>query len=294
MKRLFAALLGVIISTTFSFAIDFRKVDDMFTKNEQFAECQKALETMLPQASNNKEKAEVLWRLSRVYLVKGQLETTKEGKKAVFGKGIEYAEQAIAADPNNPEGYIWHCANIGRECQTKPLLEQNAAVPAMTADISHILDELKLTNHAAAWHAIAEMYYRHPFKSNDAAANYIRMGIANIPAGEMRLSSYVLLAEILNARGLSADRRAAAINSDKNKFTQTTKSNIAKYAFYWGSLGAAHIPAWSDKALGQMSDKEEALALVNYALKLYDKASYHTDTDKQDFKDLTALKAKIK
>lgn len=291
MKRLFAVLVGFVVAASSSWSLDFRKVDSMLG-NGQIAESQKLLEEMLPQAKSSSEKAEVLWRLARGCVAKGQLEKTKDGKKAVFGQGIEYAAGAIEADPNNPQCYMWHCANVGRECQTKPLLEQASAVPVMTKDLTYILDDLKLVKCSEAWQALAEIYFNHPMKSNDAAANFTRTALASIPSGELRLSTYALLAEILSKRGWTAEKRAAAFDAEKAKFAQTSKT-ITKYSYFSGSLGSSHVPAWSSKPLGSMSDREEAKALVDYAIGLYDKSSRHTSTDKDDYKTLTALRDKL-
>lgn len=292
MKKWLVSLIGLVVTASSLCALDFRKADSMLG-NGQIEESQKILEEMLPQAKTSGEKAEVLWRLARGCVAKGQLEKTKDGKKTVFGQGIEYAAGAIEADPNNPQCYMWHCANVGRECQTKPLLEQASAVPVMTKDLTYILDDLKLVKCAEAWQALAEIYFNHPMKSNDAAANFTRTSLASIPAGEMRLSTYALLAQILSKRGWTAEKRASAFDAEKAKFAQTSKT-IAKYSYFSGSLGSSHVPAWSSKPLGGMSDREEAKALVDYAIGLYDKASRHTSTDKDDYKTLTALREKLK
>ena len=40
----------------------------------------------------------------------------------IFEKGQEYADQAIAADPQNNLGYYWKSSNIGRWGQVKGIL----------------------------------------------------------------------------------------------------------------------------------------------------------------------------
>ena len=211
-------------------------------------------------------ESEKYCKLALEQVVKGELQTTKEGKREAFGKGIEYAAKAIEADPGNPDAYMWHCANIGRECQTHSLFDQAAALPAMTADLTTILDKLGRTDYSPAWQALAEIYFNHPMRSNDTALNFMRKSLEDIPAGESRLSSYLLFAKELSKRGWSASKRASVMAQNSVAFKKQYSSNIDKYSYY---DGAGSKPAWVGKAVSSMSDKEEAVAVLEYAIKIY-------------------------
>ena len=278
----------VFASVPAAFALDFRQADALLMSSASYEECRQTLETLLPQASGGREKAEVYWRLSRLCLVEGQYKTTKSDKRAIFGKGVEYGAEAIKQDPSNPDCYMWHSANVGRECQTHNVMEQASAVPVMLGDLSKILDDLGRTDYSAAWQAMAEIYYNHPFKSNDAAINFERKAAATIPAGETRISTLTLLAKMLHERGWSASKRKEQIAKDAASFA-AGKSNTDRHAYFDGSLGASHKPVWSDRALGDMSDAEEAQAIAAYAITLYNN-SKKTEIDKADFRELSKLK----
>ena len=270
-------------------AADFSKADSLF-EAEDYAACGKVLESMLPQAASNADKAGVLWRLARLCVVTGQAETTKDGKKAAFDKGIAYAQEAIDADPSNRWCYMWHCANVGRACQLLPLMEQAAAVPTMTGDLSTILDRLGKTSCSEAWQALAEIYFNHPFKSNDSAINFTRKAVMTIPAGEIRVATYGLLAEKLYDRNWSASRRSAEAAANADKFKRKGKSNIEKFSYFDGSLGADYVPAWSDTPLGSLSDRQEAALLLDYALNLYRKSGSRSSIEAADYATFKALR----
>ncbi len=272
---------------------DITASDNMLAA-DKYQECRKILEGALPRAAEGHEKAEVLWRLARIQLIIGQNEPSKESRRAIFGKGVSYAWEGVQQDGRNEKCYMWHCANVGRECQTRSLTEQVKAVPVMTDDLTKILDVLGKVNYSEAWQALAEIYYNHPFKSNDAAINFTRKAAMCIPKGEMRLSTYALLAKMLYERNLSSAKRTSSIEKAAGKFKEQHKTAIDKYTWYEGSLGAGYKHVWSSKSLGEMSDREEASALVAYALSLYRKASIHTKTDEADCKDLELLKSKLK
>ena len=211
--KIFLASALTFLATISAAAIDFSKADAMFAKAEDLTGCRSVLIEQLPQASSDKEKAEVLWRLARVQVLIGEDETSKEGKRREFSKGISYAEKAIEADPQNHWGYMWHSANVGRECQTHPLMEQAKAVPVMLEDLDTILNTLDRTECGEAWQALAEIYYNHPFKSNDEALKYARNAVTYTPAGEVRTCAKTLLAKILYAKKQKDEARNVALKA---------------------------------------------------------------------------------
>lgn len=184
----FFLLLGILLaSPSFSYALDYGRADRLFKIDADYDTCRTVLDSLYNESKTDSEKAEVLWRISRVCLVTGKL-----------SEGCKYAEEAIQSDPQNPGGYMWHCACVGTECKTKSIIEQAKSVPIMLKDLDTILETLHRTDYSEAWQAKAEIYYHHPFKSNESAIEFMRRAIATIPADEIRISSSLFLAEILN------------------------------------------------------------------------------------------------
>ena len=75
MKLLFTMLLAVL---------QFASVDEEFKYGTDYGKCRESLQQMLPQAQSGKEKAEVLWRLSRVCLVLGENEEDVNAKRSLY------------------------------------------------------------------------------------------------------------------------------------------------------------------------------------------------------------------
>ena len=276
-------LIAIIVSV-----LGFGPVDSLFHAGA-LQPCKEGLETLLTQADSDKEKAQVLWRLSRVTLLEGEAVQGKEARRSVFDKGADYAQKGMKLDPSNEKCYLWHCANLGRSLQTRPMMEQASAVPLLLSDLTTILDKLGKTSYSEAWQALAEIYYNHPFKSNDAAINFTRRAVACIPKGELRLSTYLSLAKMLHKRDWSASKRLSAIESNQDKFEKGKASNIERYSCYDGHYGPGGTAPWSSRALSQLSDREEAAAIVSYALRRYQRASAHTPVDKEDYRQLQAF-----
>lgn len=274
MKTLFIVFLAVL---------NFSHADALFDSGTAMEECRAELVTMLPQAGTQAEKSQVLWRLARISLILGEQESTKDGKRAVFSQGVEYAQQAIDADPKNPDCYMWHSANVGRECQTHSLKDQAKAVPVMMNDLKTIIEKLGRSDYSAAWQALSEIYWNHPFKSDDDAINFTRRAVATIPSSELRLSTYISLAKMLIERNAGASKRSSAINSAAKAKSSGT---IEKYSHYEGILGASYIPKWSTRPLSMLSDREEAADILRYASNLYTGAAKTTYYDKKDYKEI--------
>lgn len=262
--------------------LQFTGVDRQF-RDAKYTECEQALQEMLPQAEPGKESAEVLWRLSRVALVMGDAATDVKTKRAIYARGIEYAERAIEEDPKNCEAYMWHSGNIGRECLTRSLPEQARASGKVAKDLSIILNRLGKANHSPAWHAMAEYYWRHPLKSNDSAVNYARRAVATIPGNEIQLVTVLLLADFLYQRNYSAEKRADLAASNAEKF-KAGKNNTDRYAYYDGTDPS--LPWLNGSSLKEMSDREEAAAVVRYAQARYNAAGDVPPMEKNEYNNL--------
>ena len=272
-------------------ALQFQSVDKAFERGDDYPACEQTLLKMLPQAEKGKEKADVLWRLARVNYMIGDAQTDKMARRERFNKGIQYAEQGCRENPRDPQCFMWHCANVGRECQTHPLMEQAAAVPAMTQDLTRILNDLD-PHMSEAWQALAEIYYHHPLKSNESAVNYARTSAMNAPKGEPRVITYTYLASLLYERNWSAKKRAAQAADHSAKLARMTGvSSMDRNALADGMKQA--LP-WSSKAIGEMSDREEARLILAYAESRYKAYSDPAKAERDEYKNLLKLKQQWK
>ncbi len=282
MLKLF--LLAAVVASFFS-------VDRDFKYKCNYRENHDTLLVMLDDAFPGSEKADVYWRLSRVSLMLGEQEEGKVAKRTWYALGMEYAEKGLKEYSTSKECLMWHCANIGRDCQTRNIMEQAAAVPKMMKDLTAILDKYGNVDYSEAWQALAEIYYNHPMKSTDAAINFTRKAATCIPPDELRISTYTFLAQMLYKRNWSAEKRQEAAAENAPLFKGEKESNIEKYSYFDGSRN--YMP-WSVKPFTAMSDREEAKALVSYATGLYNSCKELTPIDKKDYEKLVEFSAKMK
>ena len=134
----------------------WQSVDDLYDSGSDNKKVYDTLQTMLKDAKSGEEKAEVLWRLSRVCVDLGDKmdEKDKNGKFAIYTEGENYALQSIEAKPNYL-AYLWKCANIGRYGQTKGVMDSLGKVKPMKADLRVITDDFKVLDSSEAWYTLA-------------------------------------------------------------------------------------------------------------------------------------------
>ena len=162
--------------------LSFDAADAAFERDADYAKSCSLLLEMLPKAETPAQKAEVYWRLSRAENMLGEGVTTKEEKRKHFGQGIRYAEEAIAADPKNYNGYMWHCANVGRDVQTKPLTQQTSAVPVMIKYLDTIFFFLMIRRPPRSTQAKSEIYFIGTIRSNRTIRLWNMPGRRSVPS----------------------------------------------------------------------------------------------------------------
>ncbi|MCF0237076.1 MAG: hypothetical protein HUK24_00640 [Sphaerochaetaceae bacterium] len=276
-------------------ALDFTAVDETYDKDLDDNGVYETLKSMLSKASSNDEKAEVLWRLARICVDLGDSldESDKSGRFKWYEEGEQYAKDSIAAK-ETAMGYLWKCSNIGRWGQTKGILDSLAKAKPMYEDVKYMVNTLKCLDSSEAWYLLAVLYDSLPGKpisygDKDAAISYGRMACDTVKPNLMYLGTYQQLAEMLYSRNWSAKKRTSEIAKMQKSWDKETKSTIDKYMYYEGSKGSDITPVWSTSKLSEMSDREEAILILKYAINIYDTRSFRTASDDKNYKELTDL-----
>lgn len=256
---------------------------------QAFESCRDGLAGMLPQASSGKEKAEIYWRMSRVCYALGEISETRDDKRLHYGAGTRFGEDAMKADPNNPEGYVWHCANMGRDALTRSMASQLAIVGKTQSDLTTVIDKMGQVRHSAAWQTMSEFYWRHPLKSNDAAINYGRKAVQSIAKDELWLLTYTYVAALLIERNWSASQRAAARQDNAKKFAEPGQKASDRYAWFDGSPNLDGGLPWLKAPLESVSDKQEAKAMLEYAAAKYRALAKPFPMDQREYQKLQQM-----
>jgi hypothetical protein len=264
---------------------------DSLHDSGQYAEAKALLLSAVAGASNAGEQAELYWRVSRECLDLG--DDAEKAKKpqadvlALFTEGEGYADKAIAADAHSDLGYYWKASNIGRWGQVKGILNSLFKAGPMK-DL--LVKGLAINpERADAYYVLGQLYREVPgkpvsFGNVDAAASLGRASVelraAQVRAGtekELVYNFHNELAKTLYKRNWSAAQR---LTEQKNKAGRLA---AASTPLDKGSLYEAGV------TLQNLSDREEAKALMQWVVAELEKVSAPTVGQKNDLEKARKL-----
>ena len=284
MKITLAALLLII---PFGFAAGDAKTvvaeADALHDQGGYAEAVQLLLGSAPSAAAA-DQAELYWRAAREALALGDV-AENAGKPqtdvlAAFVEGEGYADKAIAADPKNDLGYYWKSANIGRWGQVKGVM--NALMKAQPMK-DLLVKELSLNpDRTDAYFVLGQLYRELPgwpvsFGDTDAAVSLGRRAVdarpAQVESGVERELVYNFSTELAKTLYKRNWPSAERFSEQKNKAAKLSSAAtpLDKGSLYEGTV-----------ALRNVSDREEARALVQGVVEELEKLPTLTATEKRD------------
>jgi tetratricopeptide (TPR) repeat protein len=258
-----------------------------------YADARTLLRNAAADAQSPKELAELYWRMARETLDLGDIaEIDKKPQAdilAMFVEGEGYADKAIAADPQNDQGYYWKSATIGRWGQVKGILDSLFKADPMKA---LLVKELAINpERSDAYFVLGQLYRELPgwpvsFGNIDAAVSLGRKAVelrqAQVQAGtekELVYNFYTELAKSLYKRDWSAAKRMGEL---KNKAAKLPSAGtpLEKGSLYEGT-----------SALPETSDREEAKALARFTVSTLGKMPSLTAPQAKDLQKAKVLLA---
>ena len=295
MKKIFTVFITLLfININLFSAINFDMIDDLYV-NGNAEKADSILIEELSNAKNDVEKAEVYWRLSRNRVTFGDDSEKDSEKLAQYDKGLEYAEKSIELN-DNAFARLWKSSNIGRIGQTKGVLNSLSAASDMRKDLKIILNNLQVLDSTETWYVLGMLYTTVPggfisFGNKNFGISYYRIAIDTIPSHLIYPNHYKAIAEALYDRNWSKSKRSKEIKSMNSKW-KSESNNYDKYAYYEGKDKGTNVPYYSSVALNKISDRQEAVMLLNYAIAKYNAWPTHTDGETEAIEEIKVLKDK--
>ena len=292
-----SVLLIFGISSIFAITQQLEQADALYW-NDRLEDAEALLLQTLDTAGTATEKAEVLWRLSRVTLAMGDerevLGASDDELFATYEKAEKYALDALAL-AELPNAIVYKASSIGRWGETKGPLNALSKAKPMRDDFTYLIDSKGVTDNTISWYVLGQLYFQLPgwpisFGDLDTAISYTRKAIDTIPATNLYPGHFKALATMLWKRDLSASKRNSELKSMEKDWKKAAgKSTLDQHAYYEGANGADAKPFYSPVALNKMSDRQEAGMLLQYALAKYDVWPFHSRADKRNHEEITAL-----
>jgi len=289
MKRLGAilALLLIIVPLSMADFQDILEKADQLHEAEEYEQTKSLIESSLAKAKSDSEKAELHWRLARAWLNLGDEAedggTGEEALLAYFESGEAEAQKAIEADPNNHLGYYWKSANIGRWGQVKGILNSLFKAKPMRDLLQQAV--AAEPEHADSYYVLGQLFEQVPgfpvsFGDKDYAVSLGRKSLdlheQQVKAGiekEIDYDFYTEMAKHLWERNYSAARRAREQGRKESKY-QSISDPMEKNFYYEAAV-----------SLKDMSDREEALELINWVIRELQGLPGRTDSQDDDLKE---------
>jgi len=289
MKILWTILVFFLIVVPVGMA-DFQEIldrVDQLHEAEDYEQTRSYIESSMAQAASGAEKAELHWRLARAWLNLG--DEAEDGGMAggellsFFEQGEAQAQKAIDADPSNHLGYYWKSANIGRWGQIKGILNSLFKAKPMR-------DLLKKAvaaepDHADSYYVLGQLYEQVPgfpisFGDEDYAVSLGRKSLdlheQQVKAGiedEINYDFYTEMAKHLWERDYSAAKREREQGKKMRKY-ESSSEPMEKNFHYEASV-----------TLKNMSDREEALELINWVIRELEGMSNRSGSQDDDLKE---------
>jgi len=294
MKKICLLIVVLICGFLLFAGMDFAEVDNLFFHSD-LQGCKSQLEKMLVSSDNDVDKSEVLWRLSRVTLSFGDEleEDDKDGRFEMFEKGQEYGEQSYELH-ENADALIWVASNIGRWGQTKGALNSLKKATPMLELLTEATDSFNCLDSSELWYCCASLYDQLPggfisFGDSVVAVSYMRLGVETISEDVYYGGTYKSLAEFLYKRDWSKKKRNSEITTMEKKWNKDKDGNMHQNRYYEGHLGVGYIPPYTDKPLGDMTDREEAIEVLKFAINKYDERPFVLKVDDERLLELKQM-----
>ncbi len=298
MRPLMVTLFGLALAAAPAMA-QFQEIldqADRLHKQDQYEQSRLFLESSLPRASTDAQRAELQWRLARAWLNLGD-KAEDRGVKGLellsyFERGEAAADRAIELDPGNHLGYYWKSGNIGRWGQIKGILNALSKASPMRDLLEQAL-KVK-PDHADSYYVLGQLYEQVPgfplsFGNKDFAVSLGRLAVdlreRQVKAGleeELDYDFYTELAKHLWARNWDASRR---IRDQKRKAGayRSAASPLQTGCFYEGTV-----------SLENRSDRQEALAIAERTARQLEALPARSGAQDDDLQELRELLASWK
>lgn len=158
--------LAVLCIVSSSFSQDAGELivqaDDLFDLMKDM-ETAKEVESLLLRALGMTEgDYEALWRTSRILYYIGEHTPDKKEKKAVFSRGVYYAQKAVEAEPEKPDGHYWLGVNNGKYGETKGVLKSLSLVKPIKNAMNKVIELDRSYEEGGADRVLGRVYFKLP------------------------------------------------------------------------------------------------------------------------------------
>lgn len=304
MKKLTFLIIVLFAAFTLSASFSAALSDRYFYNENDYQKDYDYLQKCLSESTSDSEKAEILWRLSRtkLTLVDEKGDSLSKSEK-LSGYGDYSANDKPSADDTSsafyyayaslqlketPNGYHWKSSAVGRCGQVHGALNSLGKAGGMRDLEIKALDNFSsFPLETDSWYVLGVLYNSLPggisFGNDNWAISYMRKCLDTMDTtNRTNGTNYLELAEQLWDRNWNASKRTKEFSSMLKSYNKAVgkksgKAEINRYYEGWKSTQGT--PFYVAAELGSISDRQEAVALLQYASLVIDSRLPYAEGD---------------
>lgn len=167
MKKKGALILWVVLClVSFSFSQTaeelIQKADQLCVEMKDMAAAKEAEALYLKSMNMMDDKYDALWRLSRVLYYIGGHTDNKKQKKAIFDRGVYYAQKAVELEPEKPDGHYWLGVNQGMVGDTRGVLKSLSLVKPIKNAMNKVIELDRSYEDGGPDRVLGRVYFKLP------------------------------------------------------------------------------------------------------------------------------------
>ena len=291
MKKTIAMLIALLCALTLSAAFDPAYSDSLFYLEQDYESDLDYLDSALASATDDEERAAILWRQARdvLTITDDVPEDEKDERLAGYGEAQDLAQQSVDTY-ETPNGYHWLSSAIGRIGQVNGPLNSLSKAKPMRELIYKVQNDFN-ADMSDSWYVLGLLYDQLPgaplsFGNSNYAISYMRRCVdTQDNVNRLNLTNYLELAQQLYDRNWKADKRAKEADKMEDKYVSETVPT-EKMKYYEGRDGRDTKPFYSTVSIGQMSDRQEAAMICQYAMAVYGLKAEPLASDTQKYNEI--------
>ena len=184
-----------------------QNADELYADRANLASARKAAEIWTAALKDNPRDFDAAWKLARArYWLGGH--TAADEQRGFYEGGIDAGRQAIALDPNRPEGHFWVAANMGMMADSFGLRAGLKYRKPIKEELETVLRLDPAFNQGSADRALGRWYFKVPGLFGGSHKQAEQHLLASLKYNPNSTVSHYFLAELYEDDRRKAEARA--------------------------------------------------------------------------------------
>jgi len=179
----------------------FLEMQDMETANQILSLYRKA-------SGLQENKYDSFWRIARIMYFIGNHTEKKKEKKRIFSQAVYFAERAVEAETEKPDGYYWLAVNNGKVGETRGVLKSLSLVKPIKKALNKVIELDRSYEDGGADRVLGRVFFKVPKLAGGSKDKALEHLLKSKELGPEDVVTRLYLAEALLAKKQKEKARA--------------------------------------------------------------------------------------